>query len=104
MASQQTVSPKSRVSELSVYNGTICIGHIREELGQRTATTWPDEHALGVFSTRKAAADAISKAHQDSCSAREDCINSAHDCAMQAVLDGKQPLPSAATSRFGRVR
>jgi hypothetical protein len=58
--------------EMSVYEGSTCIGHIREQVGRRTATTWPDEQSLGVFPTRKAAADALSKAYQERHSYQED--------------------------------
>ncbi len=47
---------------LSVYDGSRLLGHILERDGVRTATTWPNEHLLGHFRTRKAAADAIGAA------------------------------------------
>ncbi len=72
MVSQRTKRHEPQSYEMSVYDGTTCMGHIREEVGRRTATTWPDERDLGVFSTRKAAADAISKAYQKLQSYRKD--------------------------------
>lgn len=45
-------------ADLSVYDGTRLLGFIRERSTGRTATTW-DGEALGTFSMRKAACDAI---------------------------------------------
>ena len=49
-------------ADLSLYDGTTCIGHIRERERVCPASTWPEERQLGEFPTRKTACDAISAA------------------------------------------
>ena len=55
-------TPHAEPHDLAIYDGQTCIGHIEERNGIRTATSWPDERALGTFTTRKAACDAIGAA------------------------------------------
>jgi hypothetical protein len=47
-------------SMLSVYSGTVCLGHLlnRGKLGWEAIDT--DDRSLGVFPTQQAASDAIS--------------------------------------------
>jgi hypothetical protein len=52
-------------THLSLYDGTMLLGHITERNGRCTASTWPDERHLGEFRNRKAAANAISAAHAE---------------------------------------
>ena len=51
-------------SSVSVYDGRRLIGIVTENgNGKHVASTWPDGRKLGVYGTRKEAADAISAAH-----------------------------------------
>ena len=52
---------------ISVYDGTICIGHIAQRGREHGARSWPSEVDLGTFKTRREAADAISAAHRQAC-------------------------------------
>jgi hypothetical protein len=47
---------------ISVYDGSRCLGHIRERDREHVARTWPGEVLLGTFKTRREAADVISAA------------------------------------------
>jgi hypothetical protein len=49
---------------ISVYDGSKCLGHIRERDGEHVAITWPEEIMLGSFKSRREAADAITAAHR----------------------------------------
>jgi hypothetical protein len=49
-------------SFVSVYAGTVCIGHIAQRGREHVALSWPNEVDLGTYPTRKAAADAVSAA------------------------------------------
>lgn len=61
---KRVVTIDTETHDLSVYDGTTLLGHIRERDGLRTATTWPDRRPLrGPFPTRKAAMQAIGEAH-----------------------------------------
>jgi hypothetical protein len=44
---------------IAVYDGTKCLGHIRERDREHVARTWPEEILLGSFKSRREAADAI---------------------------------------------
>jgi hypothetical protein len=49
---------------IAVYDGSKCLGHIRERDREHIALSWPDEVLIGAFRTRKEAADAISAVHR----------------------------------------
>lgn len=65
MTPRRPPSRKLPDCELSVFDGSICIGHISECANRRTATTLPEERNLGAFPTRKAAEDSISHARRE---------------------------------------
>ena len=58
---RQSVAAASR-HDLAIYDGRELLGHVREEGGRCRATT-SDGRELGDFLNRKAAANAISEAH-----------------------------------------
>jgi hypothetical protein len=57
--------PTQELHVLAVYNGRICMGHIRERGRACIALTWPGEIDLGAYATRRDAADAISAAYKN---------------------------------------
>jgi hypothetical protein len=58
---RKTISPDFVMQALAVYAGQTCLGHILPRADGFEAFG-ADDHALGVFPTQKAAADAVSEA------------------------------------------
>jgi hypothetical protein len=65
MASRRPRTRDSGPHILSVYDGSLLLGHIHERGRTCEARRWPDGTLIGVYPNRRSAADAIGAVHNN---------------------------------------